>query len=112
MRAATLMLASVILISAPLLAQRTITRSVYISALDTGAAPAVSLTAQDFQVVENGVKRDAVRATLGNAPMRIVLLVDSSTTVGPMMNNFRTGLNAFIDELPETEEVAFISSGG
>jgi len=29
-----------------------------------------------------------------------------------MMNNFRTALNAFIDELPETEEVAFISSGG
>ena len=112
MRAAVVILAGVILVSAPLLAQRTITRSVYISALDTGGAPVVNLTAEDFQVIENGVKRDVVRATLGNAPMRIVLLVDSSTTVGPMMNNFRTALNAFIDELPETEEVAFVSSGG
>ena len=112
MRATVVILASGILISAPLLAQRTVTRSVYISALDTGGAPVVNLTAEDFQVIENGVKRSVVRATLGNAPMRIVLLVDSSTTVGPMMNNFRTALNAFIDELPETEEVAFISSGG
>ena len=44
--------------------------------------------------------------------MRIVLLVDSSTPVGPMLNNFRTALNAFIDELPEEEEVVFVSSGG
>ncbi len=93
-------------------AQRTVTRSVYVSALDTGGSPVLNLTAEDFLVNESGVKRDVVRATLGNAPMRIVLLVDSSTTVGPMMNNFRTALNAFIDELPEIEEVAFISSGG
>ena len=82
-------------------AQRTITRSVYVSAVDTGGAPVLNLTRADFQVTENGVKRDVMRATLGNAPMRIVLLVDSSTAVGPMMNNFRTALNAFIDELPE-----------
>jgi hypothetical protein len=93
-------------------AQRTVTRSVYVGATDTGGAPVLNLAAEDFQVIENGVKRDIVRASLGNAPMRIVLMVDSSTPVGPMMNNFRTALNAFIDELPETEEVAFISSGG
>jgi hypothetical protein len=112
MRAAVLILAGLILISAPLLAQRTVTRSIYVSALDTGGQPVLNLTAEDFQVKENGEKRTILRATLGNAPMRIVLLVDSSTPVGPMMNNFRTALNAFIDELPETEEVAFISSGG
>ena len=112
MRAVVTVLASLILISAPLVAQRAITRSIFVSALDTGGAPVVNLTTEDFQVIENGVKRDVVRATLGNAPMRIVLLVDSSTPVGPMMNNFRGALNAFIDELPEEEEVAFISSGG
>src|SRR5688572_16947295 len=105
MRAVVSVLAGLILISAPLVAQRAITRSIFVSALDTGGAPVVNLTTQDFQVIENGVKRDVVRATLGNAPMRIVLLVDSSTPVGPMMNNFRGALNAFIDELPEDEEV-------
>jgi hypothetical protein len=93
-------------------AQRTVTRSVYVGATDTGGAPVMNLTAEDFEVLENGVKRDVVRVSLGSEPMRIVLLVDSSTPVGPMMNNFRTALNAFIDELPEIEEVAFVSSGG
>ena len=100
------------LISVSLSAQRTVTRSIYVSAVDTGGAPVLNLASEDFQVDENGSKRAVVRVTLGTAPMRIVLLVDSSTPVGPMMNNFRTALNAFIDELPETEEVAFISSGG
>ena len=103
---------SLFALGAGLSAQRTVTRSVYVSALDTGGAPVVNLTSEDFQVIENGSKREVVRATLGSEPMRIVLLVDSSTPVGPMMNNFRIALNAFIDELPETEEVAFISSGG
>ena len=76
------------------------------------AAPVLNLTAEDFQVTENGVKREVVRATLGNTPMRIVLMVDSSTPVGPMINNFRTALNAFADALPEIEEIVFISSGG
>jgi hypothetical protein len=100
------------LLAVSLSAQRSATRSIYVSAVDTGGAPVLNLTSEDFQVIENGVKRDVVRVTLGNEPMRIVLMVDSSTPVGPMMNNFRIALNAFIDELPETEEVAFISSGG
>lgn len=104
--------ALLLLISVSLSAQRTVTRSVWVSALDTGGAPVVNLTREDFQVNENGVNRDVVRVTLGNEPMRIVLMVDSSTPVGPMMNNFRIALNAFIDELPEIEEIAFISSGG
>jgi len=99
-------------ISVSLSAQKTVTRSVWVGALDTGGAPVLNLTSADFEVIENGAKRDVVRATLGTEPMRIVLLVDSSTPVGPMMNSFRLALNAFIDELPETEEVAFVSSGG
>jgi hypothetical protein len=106
------LIAIFVLIPVSLSAQRSITRSIYVSALDTGGAPVVNLTSADFDVIENGAKRQVLRATLGSEPMRIVLLVDSSTPVGPMMNNFRTALNAFIDELPETEEVAFISSGG
>ena len=88
------------------------TRTVFVSALDSAGAPVLNLTADDFQVTESGVKREVTRAALGNAPMRIVLMVDSSTPVAPMINNFRTALNAFVDELPEVEEVVFISSGG
>jgi len=97
---------------ASLSAQRTVTRSVFVDAVDTGGQPVLNLTAEDFQVTESGVKRTVTRAALGNAPMRIVLMVDSSTAVAPMINNFRTALNAFINELPESEEVVFLSSGG
>ena len=43
---------------------------------------------------------------------RIVLLVDSSTSVGPMINTFRDALNAFVDAVPDEHEVTFISTGG
>ena len=52
MRAVVTVLASLILISAPLVAQRAITRSIFVSALDTGGAPVVNLTTEDFQVIE------------------------------------------------------------
>ena len=85
-------------------AQRTVTRSIFVEAVDSGGKPVLNLTAEDFQITENGAKRAVTRAALGSAPMRIVLLVDSSTAVGPMLNSFRTALNAFVDELPESEE--------
>lgn len=101
-----------ILISATPSAQRTIMRSIFVDAVDSGGTPVLNLTAEDFQITENGAKRPVTRAALGNAPMRIVLMVDSSTAVAPMINTFRTALQAFANELPETEEVAFVSSGG
>ena len=99
-------------LSISLSAQRTVTRSIYVSAVDEAGAPVVNLTNADFRITEDGAQREVTRATLLNGPMRIVLLVDSSTPVGPMLNNFRTALNGFIDELPEEEEVAFVSWGG
>jgi hypothetical protein len=93
-------------------AQRTVRRSVYIDAVDLAGAPVLNLTTADFQLTEDGSQREVTRAALLNGPMRIVLMVDSSTPVGPMINNFRTALNGFVDELPEMEEVVFISSGG
>ncbi len=112
MRFRALAAAVAIVMAAPLLLAQRVTRSVFVSAVDGGGGPVLNLTAADFQVTESGVKRDVLRASLGNTPLRIVLMVDSSTPVAPMINNFRTALNAFVDELPEVEEVVFISSGG
>ena len=99
-------------ISVSLSAQRTVPRSVFVSVVDTAGRPALDLTRADFQVTENGAKRDVTRATLGDAPMRIVLMVDSSTPVAPLLFNFKTALEGFVDTLPPHHEVAFISSGG
>ena len=44
--------------------------------------------------------------------LRIVLLVDSSGAVGPHVNQFRAGVSAFLDVIPEDQEIAIISTGG
>jgi hypothetical protein len=98
------------LLSASLSAQR-ITRRVFVTAT-AGGAPVLDLTAADFDVVENGARREVTRAALGKEPMRIVLLVDSSNAVAQMLNHFRAALNAFFDTLPPEHEVAFITTGG
>jgi hypothetical protein len=101
-----------LVISASLSAQRTVTRTIYVDAVDGNGAAVLNLTAEDFQITEDGEKRPVTLAALGSAPMRIVLMVDSSTSMSPMINALRVGLGAFANALPESEEVVFISSGG
>lgn len=45
-------------------------------------------------------------------PLRVVLLVDSSSTMAPMLTEFRAGLSAFIEAVPDDVEVVFVSTGG
>jgi hypothetical protein len=111
-RAASTVSLLLVCLSVALSAQRTVTRSVWVSVIDTGDRPVTDLTASDFQVSESGAKRPVVRTTLGNEPLRIVLMVDSSTAVAPMINQFKTALTAFVDTLPPQHQIAFISSGG
>jgi hypothetical protein len=111
-RAAALVSAVLILFSGSLSAQRTIARSVFIEAVGPDDKLLTDLIAADLTVTESGVPRKVLRVTPGTTPMRIVLMVDSSNPVLPMINSFKTALGAFIDALPPTHEVAFISSGG
>jgi hypothetical protein len=93
-------------------AQQTVTRSVFIEAAGPDDRLLTDLTTADVQVTESGVPRKVVRVTPGHTPMRIVLMVDSSTPVLPFLNSFKTALGAFVDALPPIHEVTFISSGG
>jgi hypothetical protein len=45
-------------------------------------------------------------------PLRIVLLVDSSSAMSSMLNQFRAGLHAFLDALPGDPEITMITTGG
>jgi VWFA-related protein len=107
------MLTAALLAAMPLslLAQRT-TRLVFVSATDAKGERVLNLTRADLEVTENGTPREITRVTRGNAPLRIVLLVDSSTSIDPFMARFREGLQAFVDALPPEHEIAFISTGG
>jgi len=54
----------------------------------------------------------AATAQRGPGPLRIVMLVDSSGTVAQMLPQFRAGMNAFLDALPGSPEIALITTGG
>ncbi len=57
-------------------------------------------------VVGSGV---AVRAA---DPLRVVVVIDSSTNMAPMLTEFRAGLHSFVDSIPDDVEVTLISTGG
>jgi hypothetical protein len=103
--------AALLAVSVPLGAQRA-TKRIYVDARDAFGAPILNLTAADLQVTEDGHPREITRVALGRAPLRIALLVDSSTATQPMMTRFKDALNAFVDTLPPQHEIAFITSGG
>ena len=87
-------------------------RRVFVAATAASGAPVLNLTRADLRVTENGSPREVTGVTLGTAPLRIVLLVDSSTAIGPLINSFRAALNAFVDAIPDEHEITFISTGG
>lgn len=45
-------------------------------------------------------------------PLRVVLMVDSSANMATMLTEFRAGLHAFIDTVPDDVEIAVVSTGG
>ncbi len=45
-------------------------------------------------------------------PLRVLLVVDSSTNMAPMLTEFRAGLHSFIDTIPDDVELVFVSTGG
>ena len=96
---------------ASLSAQR-VQRRVFVTARDGSGTPILDLTAGEFELLENGVSREIMRATRVSGPMRIALVVDSSGAVAPLLNNLRAGLTTFLDELPGEHEITFISTGG
>jgi hypothetical protein len=86
-------------------------RRVFIEAIDTAGRPVTDLTVDDFQIFENGVERPVTRVTRGGSPMRIVVLVDSSTAVAAVLTDFRTALAAFLEPIAPEHEIAIISTG-
>jgi len=87
-------------------------RRVFVRVQTVNGSPVTTLAGSDFRVRENGVERPIVRAALANGPMRILLLVDSSGTIVPMLTDFRRALHEFADALPDGHEVAFVSASG
>ncbi len=106
----SVVLAGLLVCAVPAFAQRG-TRRVFLNVTDASGAPIADLTAADFTVSEGGTPRKVLRAAY-NPPQRILLLVDTSSAMQQMLNEWRAGLAGFIEAVPATAEVGLVTFGG
>lgn len=86
-------------------------RQVFVSVVDRGGAPVTDLQASDFEITENGVKREVLKAGLAKSPMRVLVVVDTGDAAAPAINHLRTGLAALADGLGPQHELALVGTG-
>jgi hypothetical protein len=106
----SLVVVALLVCSVPASAQRG-TRRVFLNVTDASGAPIADLTAADFTVTEGGTARKVLRAAY-NPPQRILLLVDTSSSIQQILNEWRAGLAAFIEAVPGTPEIGLATFGG
>jgi hypothetical protein len=99
------------LIGAPDVSSAQIPKQVFVSVTTTSGSPVVDLSPEDFTVRESSLSRKVTHAALANDTMRIALVVDSSENVGQLLNQFRPGLQSFLDALPEPTEIGLMTIG-
>ena len=109
-RVATI-LAIVCCASLTVIAQKLQSRTIFVEAVDAAGAPIPDLKPADLELSEGGAKRQIVKTTLGNAPMRVAMLVDTGSEASDMMNVMRAGLNAFLAAYEGSDEMALVAIG-
>lgn len=88
-------------------------RLLYVTVIDNEQdAPLHGLGADDFYVIEDGARREVLRASRATDPMQLALLIDTSAASRPVLTDFRLALEAFLLELPGTNEVTVATFGG
>jgi VWFA-related protein len=97
--------------SAPPRATETRNPTVYVSVLGPKDVPVTGLTAGDFQVKEDGVTREVLKAETATDPMQIVLLVDDSQAAAHALQPLREGLTAFVEKLKGRAEIGIVTVG-
>lgn len=86
-------------------------RSIHASVLDRRGAPVTALTAADFIVRENGVKREVLDVSHASEPIRIAVLVDTSQAIQPHVNDLRQALRVFFKQLQGEHEIGLFEFG-
>lgn len=86
--------------------------AMFVSVLDGDGAPVAGLGPADFVVEEDENEREVVQVRPATAPMQIAVLVDTSAASAFATRDIRNGLERFVEELHEGNEMALVSFGG
>lgn len=84
-------------------------RTVHVSVLDADGAPVTDLSPADFEVKEDGKRRDVFAAEIDGRPIDIALLVDDN---GTGINDLRRGVAGFLQRLYLNANIALITTSG
>ena len=84
----------------------------YVRVFDVAGPLVTDLEPDEMEVREGGELREVTRMRLGGDPQRVLLFVDTSTRALRDLTSVRRGLAAFLDGVPEDDEVALITTGG
>jgi VWFA-related protein len=87
-------------------------RTMFVSVLESSGTPVEGLVTADFVIEEDGVEREVLRVGRAHAPMQLAVLVDTSGSAALAISDIRTGLEAFVSRLSESNELTLVTFGG
>jgi hypothetical protein len=96
-------------LSAPAVSAQANERVAYVSAWDAKTrAPITGLGPTDFNILEDGAKREVLRVTPASSPMPIAILVDNSQAARDHIADVRKALGSFVKALDGLGPIAIV----
>jgi VWFA-related protein len=84
--------------------------TVPVSVMDAKREPVLNLSAKDFQITDNGISQQIVHFDLGNAFLSLVILLETSSRVGPLLPDIRKSGIVFSDTVVGPDDEAAVLS--
>jgi len=84
-------------------------RGMYVSVLDDKGTPVTDLTADQFVVREDGVRREVLRIRPATDPIDIALLIDNTQAMEPFTNDLRLAVASFVEQMARKNRIALIT---
>jgi hypothetical protein len=108
-RKGTLAAVFAVLLAAALAAQSS--RHIYVRVVTFEGKLVTDMTADELEVSEDGMPRKITKVGLSTRPMRIALIVDTSSGGRYQLIDLRPALDRFIDAVPLPHEMLLVTTG-